>query len=423
MFPALYSISALLMSIAFLMLGHGLMLLLLPLYASTIEFSDSQIAWTGSAYFIGFVTGCMATPYMLKRVGHIRSFAVLATTYSILVILFPLIPNFWTWLVFRLAVGASISGLYIIVESWLSDRSEPRSRGSILSVYTMLNMLMVMTGQQLLNLGNLDTIVLFALAAVFISLSIIPVSLTLSLAPAEIHHVRPNVKNLSTHSPVAFFSSIVAGLVTGAFWSLAPLYASEMGFDNRTLTVFISAAVLGGACWQWPLGWLSDTVDRRIVIMNVALAGALVSSVFVIMTLFEASFSGWTALVASFLWGGSCMTLYALGLAHANDNAEPSEFVSIGSAMLITLGISSAIGAPLAAVAMNAIGPSGLYVFSTICLFILVLIVILRRYQREDTLTDEEKDSFQAATDIAGPTIYEIDPRSEEEGEIEDTKS
>lgn len=422
MFPALFSISALLISIAFLMLGHGLLLLLLPLYAGSLNFTDSQVALTGSAYFIGFVTGCLASPYLLKRVGHIRSFAVLATSYSALVALFALIPHFYAWLGFRVLVGASISGLYVIVESWLSDRSEPESRGSILSIYTMLNMTMIMAGQQLLNLGNLDSLVLFALAAVFISLSIIPVSLTLSLAPAAVHHVRPHIGNLWHHSPVAFFSAIVAGMVTGSYWSLAPVYASSVGLDSKALAAFISASILGGACCQWPLGRISDSVDRRIVIMNVALSGALVSMAFALMTWMDSGFSSWTTFVASFLWGGSCMTLYALSLAHANDNAEPSEFVSIGSAMLITLGVSSAIGAPIAALFMDHIGPAGLYVFASSCLFILVFIVILRRYQRVITLSDDEKDSFQAATDMAGPTIYEIDPRNDEEFEDESEK-
>jgi len=419
MIPALVPIFSLLLSVAFLLLGHGLLLTLLPISASSLGFSDTQVAFTGSAYFLGFVSGCLVTPYILKRVGHIRSFAVLATSYSVVVLIFPWLPDFWGWLLLRFLVGIAISGLYMIIESWLNERSNSENRGSILSVYTMLVMIMIMCGQQLLNLGSVNSHMLFGLAAIFISIAIIPVSLTLTLAPAPMNNVSLDIAKVWRNSHVALIGSVTAGLVTGAYWSLAPVYAKSNNFDNAQLTAFMSATVLGAACFQWPLGRLSDKHDRRLILMYMALAGALASLVFVFLPLIEPNFGGWPATIAAFFWGGVCMTLYAIGLAHANDSAGPSDFVEIGSAMLITYGLCSAIGGPMASFAMNVMGASGLYAFASLSLFVFFIIVILRR--RQNVLTDpgENRESFQAVTDMAGPMVYEIDPRNEKNNAME----
>ena len=414
MLRALIPISSLLMSNAFLLLGHGLLLTLLPIAASEVGFSDTQVALTGSAYFLGFVSGCLATPFMLKRVGHIRSFAVLATSYSVVILIFPLLPEFYSWMLLRFIIGIVISGLYMIIESWLNGNANAQNRGSILSIYTTLNLIMVMCGQQLFNLGGtVEDVMLFSLAAILISIAIIPVSLTRSAAPAVVHRVKLNMFKVWQHSHIALIGAVVAGLVTGAFWSLAPIYAKDNNFDSSQLGLFLSATVLGGACFQLPLGKLSDRFDRRTVLMYAALVGSAVSLSFVYLPHFITVFAGWPAFISAFFWGGSCMTLYAICLAHANDNATSDDFVEISSAMLITLGLSSAIGAPLASLAMKFMGPDGLYAFTSGSLIIFFIIVLFRRRSHIPPSTLEEKEEFRTVTDMAGPAAYEMDPRTE----------
>lgn len=414
MLRALIPISSLLMSNAFLLLGHGLLLTLLPISASEAGFSDTQVALTGSAYFLGFVSGCLATPHILKRVGHIRSFAVLATTYSVVILIFPLLPEFYSWMLLRFIIGIVISGLYMIIESWLNGNANAQNRGSILSIYTTLNLIMVMCGQQLFNLGaTVEDIMLFSLAAILISIAIIPVSLTRSAAPAVVHNVKLNMFKVWQHSHIALIGAVVAGLVTGAFWSLGPIYAKDNGFDSSQVGLFLSATVLGGACFQLPLGRISDKFDRRSVLMYAALVGSAVSLSFVYLPDFITTFAGWPAFISAFFWGGTCMTLYAICLAHANDNATSDDFVEISSAMLITLGLSSAIGAPLASLAMGLMGVNGLYAFTSGSLIIFFIIVLFRRRSHIPPSNLEEKEDFRTVTDMAGPTAYEMDPRTE----------
>jgi MFS family permease len=403
------------MSNAFLLLGHGLLLTLLPIAASQAGFSDTQVALTGSGYFLGFVSGCLVTPYMLKRVGHIRSFAVLATSYSVVILIFPLLPEFYSWMLLRFLIGFVISGLYMIIESWLNGNATPQNRGSILSIYTTLNLVMVMCGQQLFSLGNFQDTLLFSLAAILISIAIIPVSLTRSAAPAAIHQVKINLFKVWQHSHIALIGAVVAGLVTGAFWSLAPIYAKDNHFDATQLGLYLSATVLGGACFQLPLGRISDKFDRRSVLMYMALFGSAISLLFVFLPYLSTSFAGWSAIISAFFWGGMCMTLYAICLAHANDNATSNDFVEISSAMLITLGLSSAIGAPLASLAMGYMGSNGLYAFTSASLVIFFIIILFRKRTHDIPATLDTKEEFRTVTDMAGPTAYEMDPRTEGE--------
>ena len=405
-------LAALLLSDALLLIGHGLLLTLLPVAASQSGFTELEIALTGSAYFLGFVCGCFLTPHVLNRVGHIRSFAILAALYSATVLVLGWLSLFAAWVMLRFLVGASISGLYTVIESWLNERAKSSNRGIVLSTYTMLNLLMITLAQQLLIMGESNTLLLFSLAALFITLAIIPVSLTLTLAPAPVKSVKINLRKVWQHSHTAMVGAVVAGMVTGSFWSLAPVFAKSLQLSSHQIAAFMSATILGGAFFQVPLGRISDRFDRRIVLFYCALAGTLIS-----VCVFAASsstiFIGWPLTLLAFLWGGSCMTFYAIALSHANDNAAASDFVEIGSGMLITLGVSSAIGAPVASLLMSVLGPQGLYLFMGFCLALFAAHILVRI--RNHILPFREIHAvFRPVPNLTTPAVYEMDPRNEE---------
>lgn len=408
----LIPIAALLLSAALLLIGHGLLLTLLPVAAVATGFSDSEIAFTGSAYFLGFVSGCFAAPYVVRRVGHIRSFAVLATTYSAVALLFPIIPGFLWWLILRFCLGALISGLYMIIESWLNERSSNDNRSTVLSIYTTLNMLMIVVGQQMFNFASGNSFLLFAIGAILVSIAILPVSLTLSLAPAPLRSVKIDLPKIWRESRIAVIGVTIFGLVTGAFWSLGPVYGKAVGYDNFELALFMSATVLGGAVFQLPVGRLSDHYDRRIVVFFLTVIGALTSLIVALLPLFAPEHNKVVPLFLAFLWGGTVMTPYAILVAHANDRATPDDFVTIGSGMLLILGLCSAIGAPLASLAMNSFGPQGFFLYIAACLFVLAVATAVRS-QQHVLPPVEVSEPFRVVTDMVTPTAYEMDPRTQ----------
>lgn len=402
----LIPIAALLSSNALLLVGHGLMLTLLPLRAEIENFSPTQIGLTASTYFVGFVISCLLTPHIVLRVGHIRTFAVLCSVFSAVVLLFHAFPVFEAWLVLRFVIGACISGLYMVIESWLNDRATRETRGTLLSIYTVINLAMIMVGQQALNFADPSGPMLFGLAAVLLSLAIVPVSLTVTLAPAPMQVVKLDLRRLWVLSHVGMGGAVTSGLVTGAFWAFGPVYARGVGLETAQLTLFMSAVILGGALFQLPLGRLSDHYDRRLVLFFSSIFGAGVS-----LLLALAPAAGGLLLVFAIFWGAAVMTLYAICLAHASDSAEPHEFVLVGSGILFTFGVSSALGAPLASLFMLVMGSSGLFVFAAVCLFGFALGISVRRKTHILPVHDET-DPFRPVS-VTSPAVFELDPRTE----------
>ena len=402
----LFPFIALLLSDALLLAGHGLQLTLLPLRAESIGFTPTQIGITGSSYFLGFVLGCLVTPLILRRVGHVRAFAVLGAGFSAVVLVFTITQSFLAWLVLRFVVGACISGLYMIIESWLNEQSSSTNRGTLLSVYSLINLLMLMVGQQLLNLGEPSAGLLFSIAAILLALAVIPISLTTALTPAPVQHVRIDPGKVWELSHVGMFGAMASGLITGAFWSLGPVFAQGAGLDTQQITLLLSATVFGGAVFQLPLGRLSDHYDRRLVLFGSAIVGAGIS---MLIVAFAMQGQG-IMILLSFLWGGCAMTMYAISLAHANDRAPPEEFVMVSSVLLLTYGLSSAIGAASASLSMAAVGPQGMFYFTGACFLAFALAVAVRR--RDHVLpVHDETEPFQVIA-ATSPAVFEMDPRT-----------
>ena len=413
MVRSLIPLAALLISDAFVLLGHGLLLTLIPVTASQLGFSDFQVGLTGTGYFVGFVSGCLATPLVLKRVGHIRTFAVLASVYTALVLFFAWSQSFIGWMLLRFMIGAVVAGLYMIIESWLNESADKKHRGAILSFYAMLNLVMITIAQQLLNLGGVDPLLLFALAGIFLSFSIVPVSLTLALAPAPVQKVTVDFGKVWRHSHTGIIGSVFAGLITGSFWSLAPIYAKDSGFSTFQLANFMSAVVLGGALFQIPFGKISDKFDRRFVLIFIAIGGAIVSFI-IFMASFKSLYASAVSTWLAFAWGAFSMTMYAICLAHANDDADSADFVDIGSAMLITYGLSSAVGAPIASAFMGLWGYQYLFIFMGTGFALFGAMLVVRRQAHVLPVMADHNEDFQAVAGMTTPEVFNLDPRAED---------
>jgi len=258
------SIAALLLSVAILLTGHGLQLTIAPLFASELGWSVQMIGYTGSAYFTGFVLGCLTIPRLVSRVGHIRVFAVLsatATSALLLLILFDILQG---WLLARLITGWSVAGIYMVIESWLNERTTAENRGFVLSVYTVLTLLSVSLGQLLIGTG-LPTISLVVMGAILLALGAIPVGLTRSPAPQPIAEVGFQFMGVYRHAHVAIVGAFVGGLVTSGFWALGPILAKSLELADSQIGWFLSITLFGGAVLQLPVGRMSDRYDRRVV--------------------------------------------------------------------------------------------------------------------------------------------------------------
>ncbi|TNC81256.1 MAG: MFS transporter [Oleiphilus sp.] len=380
--PILLSIVSLLFGTAILLLGHGLAGTLLTLRSAAEQYSDIQIGMIMSAYFVGYIVGTWFCPALISRIGHIRAFTATAALCASLILLQGLWVNAWVWLLIRLIYGACIVSFYLIVESWLNARTDNLQRGRVFAIYMLVNLSAMALGQQLLLLGDVLTLELFAVAAALLSLSLVPVALTKLPEPEKVDKPGVDLSFAYHGSPVGLAGCLAAGLAGGAFWTMAPLFAFKVGLDTTATAAFMSATIIGGAFLQWPIGRYSDTHDRRKVLIFVALG----STIFAVLSMLSGNVPKAVMLGTMFLYGGLCFAVYPLSVAHANDNVSESDRVKLGGVLLLAYGIGAIFGPIIGGIVMQSAGPYSLPAFYAICWFLLALMVwrqLLRQHEPE----------------------------------------
>ena len=406
MTASLAPIAALLTSVAFLLMGNGLQGTLLPLRADSTGFSSADIGILGGAYFAGFILGCLMGARLVRRVGHIRTYIAMSTMATAVVLLHSLFVEAVAWWPLRAVTGFAFAVLAMTIESWLNERATNRNRGTIMSIYTVLNLAAITVGQQLVNLYAPAGFQLFILAAILISLAALPVALTVAPAPKPLATVNLRLGHLYRLSPVAFLGALAVGLGNGSFWSLGPVFAIKTGASVQEATLFMSAAVLGGAALQWPLGWLSDRIDRRKVIVAAAAGAALSAAAIAALS---SSFNP-TNLVFVALFGGFAFPVYALSVAHMNDFVAADAFVEASSGLLLVYGVGAVVGPILASLIMQGAGGFALFIFIGV-VFALNAAAALWRLRVRRQPAAETVGPF-VATPGTSPAVFELDPRA-----------
>ncbi len=363
---AITPVAALLLSVAFLLMGNGLQGTLLAVRGDIEAFSTLSIGLLGSTYFLGFAAGCVLASHLIRRVGHIRTFSAMAAIASVV----PLTHGLWLqplpWWIMRAVTGFCLAVLYIVIESWLNERSTKETRGSILSIYVIINLTVMTLGQMMMTLEDPAGYTLFALTAILVSIAAVPVALTAAEAPAPVRSVKVRLPHLYRISPVAFIGCMGVGLANGAFWTLGPVFAQRSGMDVQGIALFMSAHILGGALGQWPLGRLSDRIDRRRVLIAACAAATFCGLTIWLLGVFFSAYPQGLLLAIAGLWGACAFPLYAVSIAHANDHAAPEEFVEISSGMLLVFAAGSIAGPLIGSAAMDNIGISSLYAFTAV---------------------------------------------------------
>jgi MFS family permease len=361
--------AALFASVGLLVVGNGLQNTLVGLRAGLEGMPTVVVGFVMSAYFAGFVLGCVAIPHLVASVGHIRTFAALASTVSAVCLRYALAVHPAAWLVLRALHGACYAGLVVVVESWLNASTDNRTRGRTLALYMVVVYAGWAAGQPLLTLAAPDGFVLFALVSVLVSLAVVPISLGPRSNPACVTAARMGLGALLRISPVAVAGAFLAGLAMSALFGLAPAFSQALGFDDAVLASLVSLALVGALVAQWPVGWLSDRTDRRAVIACAACAATLAAGG--VAAGADASLPALLALTA--LIGAAAMPIYSLCVAHANDLVAPEDLVAVASGLVVSYGIGSALGPLGAGVAMATLGPHGLFLFVSAAMSALAL--------------------------------------------------
>jgi len=405
------SISSLLIGMSMLMIGNSLQGTLIAIRAVGEDFTPNSIGVMASGYFLGFVIGTMVTAYLIERAGHIRGFTALASMASASALGHIIIIDPIAWTVFRGISGFCFAGIYMVIESWLNERATNETRGQVLSSYMIVNLLSLTVGQFLIAAANPFGYVLFCVVSILVSIAIIPVSITRTEAPVP-QKPRPlPIRRLFTISPLGFVGCLAYGLAMGAYWGLAPVFAGQVGLDTDGIAIFMSLCILGGGLMQWPMGWLSDHFDRRVVLAVACFAGGAMS----IMVATGGMIKPDLLLYMSIIFGASTFPIYAVTVSHANDYVDADERVLVSGTLLLTYGAGAIVGPLLAGPIMDRLGAQGLF-FYIGGVFILVGLYAVWRMTRRAAPLAEDKTNFvptPGATPIAGNLDPHADPMEE----------
>lgn len=401
------SISSLLLGMSMLLIGNSLQGTLIAIRAVGEQFSPNAIGIMASGYFLGFVAGTLVTAYLIERAGHIRAFTALASLASASALGHIIIIEPISWAVFRGISGFCFAGIYMVIESWLNERATNETRGQVLAAYMVVNLLSLTVGQFLISAADPLGYVLFCIVSILVSVAIIPVSITRTKAPTP-QKPRPlPIRRLFTISPLGFVSCFAYGLSMGAFWGLAPVFAGNVGLDVDGVAVFMSLCILGGGLMQWPMGWLSDHFDRRLVLMF----GSFAAGGMAIMVATGGMIKPELLLYMALLFGAASFPIYAVTVSHANDHVSAEERVVVSGTLLLIYGAGAIVGPLVAGPLMDILGAEGLF-FYIGGIFVAVGLYAIWRTTRRAAPTAEEKTNFVPAPN-ATPVAAALDPHSE----------
>lgn len=375
------SLSALLLGFGLMQVGNTLQGTLLSVRGSDEGFSHVAIGAVGAGFWAGIVLGSLLGGRLIRRVGHIRAFAALGAVASTAPLIHLLVIDPIAWVFTRALTGFCFAGLFMVVESWLNGVATAQTRGRILSLYGMTGLVAGIGGQLLLAGGDPDGFQEFCIVGIIIAVALVPIALTHSAPPGDVGGgARISLMALYRYSPFSAVIALLCGASTGAFFALGPIFAKQRGFDTGGIAVFMACATLGGFLLAWPLGALSDRIDRRIVVIAAAIAAATSLSVMIALVPSDASHAIEYLCVAVF--GGTVVPTYSIVQAQVNDAVGKEQFVAASGCLLVVNGVGSVVGPLVGGIAMSTWQRHGLE-FMLVATQILIAAWGLYRVARE----------------------------------------
>lgn len=402
MLQVLKSSWALLLGMLLLMIGNGLQGTLLGVRGGIEGFSPFTMSIIMSAYFVGFLGGSRIAPDLIRRVGHVRVFAALASFISAVLILYPVITEPAAWALGRVVIGFCFSGVYVTAESWLNNSATNENRGKALSIYMIVQMAGIVTAQGMLAMGDPSGYVLFVISSVAVSISFAPILLSISPTPAFDTTKPMSLRELYKLSPLGCVGMFLMGGVFSAQFGMSAVFGIEAGMSIGQISTFVSTIFIGALIMQYPIGWVSDRMDRRVLIMGISLVGGVGA---VLGFIFEQNFP--LLLAAAFLLGGMANPLYALLIAYTNDFLEHEDMAAASGGLIFINGLGAITGPLIIGWLMGQIGPGGFFLFLAGLMFALAAYAVYRMTQRA-AMPSDETGSYMPVSPSASPVVVEL---------------
>jgi MFS family permease len=407
MIETIKSFIALLIATTIVTMGSGLLSSLLSINMNLHGYSEQVIGWVMACNYLGIVLGIFFCQGIVFRIGHIRAFAVFAAVITAISLLHGIYISPWFWAILRVGSGLCLTGLFMVLESWLNEKVEPVFRGRLLSIYMILVYFGIGSGQFLLNVNDVKGKGIFMLVAILFAICLIPISTTRAVNPQPPNVKRYNLIKLFQLAPFSMAGSFATGLINSAFYSLGPIMGLQIGLEISQVSLFMSITVWSGLFFQWPVGLLSDRLNRLTVLSALGFLALLVSI----------CIAAWGTLGAGILLlmtacFGVVFTIYPVAMARAQDNINKEDIVPASAALILFFGLGACFGPVIASAVMAKLGPWGLYYFTAVCGGLLGLSACIGRLKLAGKVEDQVPFIPLPKT---SPIVGVLDPRSNSE--------
>ncbi len=406
---------ALYLGMFMLMIGNGLQGTLLGLRGDLEGFSTFALSIIMSAYFVGFLFSSRMTPQMIRRVGHVRVFAALGSTISAVLILYPVLVEPWAWALGRVIIGFCFCGVYVTAESWLNDASTNATRGKALSIYLMVQMAGIVAAQYIVSQGDISGYALFIIPSVLVSMAFAPILLSVRPTPQFAQTKPMTIRRLIEASPLGCVGMFLLGGVFSAQFGMSAVYGSQIGLTVGQISLFVSVIYIAALVAQYPIGWISDHIDRRILILLVGFVGGFGA---LVACFIPGNFG--VILFSAAILGGTSNPLYALLIAYTNDYLEREDMAAASGGLLFINGIGAIAGPLIVGWMMETLGANGFWMFSSILMFLVGFYALYRMTRRSRSDLDTDGVSYVAVSSSASPVLVEVAQEAYVDAEIEE---
>lgn len=404
MWSVFYRNSAALLALFVFVLGNGFFSTLISSILTQRHTSSIIIGLMTTCFYAGLVVGAFRIERLIARVSHIRAYAAFASLLSVVALLHGIFDNNFLWLMFRFFGGIATAGVFIVVESWLLTQSTPTTRGQMLSLYMITFYASQSLGQLLLGLYDKNILIMFAIISISSSLSVIPVSITRAETPQYSEPSTLSFMSLFRQCASGLFGCFTAGLILGAIYGLFPVYFFHQFSDPNLVARLMFIIIFGGMLLQYPIGKLSDVIERRLVLLITAMASIVV---ILLMAIGTNSFFLYALLCAFF--GGLTFTLYPVSISYACDSLPTENIVAGTQTLLLVYSIGAMLGPLIAPLFMKVMNQWGLFSYFVIVLALLILFLSWRKVVKVSAPHEEEFIAYPHNSPISS----EVDPRGE----------
>ena len=393
-----------LLSLFLFMLSNGLFMTLVGLRLHLEGFSPLYVGLIGSGFYAGLFFGSFRIESFISRVGHIRAFSAFASFLAVLCCLHGFFVNVWFWLLLRVLSGFCTAGLFIVIESWLMVMSTKINRGRVLAIYMVVLYAGQAIGQFLIQVADPKTLMLFAIAAMLCSLAVIPLAMTKSRSPQIEELSTMDLKKLYQQTASGMMGCLCGGLILGGLYSLLPLYIIQRTHNNAHISLLMAIVIFGGMAIQYPIGKISDIIERRKILMALNIA-SIITAIIVMFTISQL----WLACIVLFIFGGATFTIYPVSISYACDSMQTKDLTAGTQALLLAYSLGATIGPLIGPLYMHLFGSNGLFVYFISVNAFMVIFIGWRRTQHEAV---PQEDSFLPVVQTT-PVLTEIDPRTD----------